>query len=280
MIIGSNIQLGPIVKFLKEIPAIRKLRLARANWKKFLWRREKQKRISKLLKLLKVHDLSQYRKIRVGNRNGDGGYVLLELPDEMVKSVFSYGVCDDTSFEHDILNYYPNAHVHLFDHTVSCPSGLLPNHTFHQEGVSSVPSSNLDTMKSHFRKFAPEGDRILVKMDIDGAEFPTLLKAPPNLFRRVSQLAIEIHGLSLFNNDALNLLDTLDQHFILTHIHGNNFAPLQEWDDILVPEVLELTYVSRSLASNAKPTLDSFPSALDAANNPEKADYDLNHLAR
>ena len=58
-----------------------------------------------------------------------------------------------------------------------------------QNGSESVPSVTLDSLLE-----LVEGDEVFLKMDCEGAEYDILMNATQEQMRRISRLAIEIHG--------------------------------------------------------------------------------------
>lgn len=140
--------------------------------------------------------------------------------------------------------------------------------------------ATVGTIASHIRKFADDDGRIFVKMDIEGAEYEALeILTDPDL-DRISQLVLEMHELSDRAPEALALLGRFQERFVLVHLHGNNCLPLQKWGRWQIPEVVELTWVHRSLCGPTRPTARNFPSDLDAPNVARIADLDVDALAR
>jgi hypothetical protein len=116
--------------------------------------------------------------------------------------------------------------------------------------------------------------RIFLKMDIEGSEYgivPDIARHHGSIncvvaeFHRVGQRA------ALFNEAVA----TLQRHFDIVHLHGNNYRPYDASHDF--PDTVEMTLVNRALM--ADPIVAStceYPRAgLDFPNNPSLPDYQL-----
>jgi hypothetical protein len=71
-------------------------------------------------------------------------------------------------------------------------------------------------------------------------------------------------------------MDALSQHFVIAHLHGNNYAPLVP--GTRMPSVLEASLVHRSLVTEPLASIspDRLPRpGLDMPNYPVRAEYIL-----
>jgi hypothetical protein len=118
----------------------------------------------------------------------------------------------------------------------------------------------------------PEGDLIL-KIDIEGDEWPVLDAMPSSAFARFAQITGEFHFFSeiVLNEDqyqrARRVLDKLDRHFCVIHNHATNGHPILNVAGVLVPSLMEITFASRA-RYQFKPSTECFPTPLDAPNHP------------
>ena len=66
------------------------------------------------------------------------------------------------------------------------------------------------------------GKHLLVKMDVEGAEWASLMATPDAVFERIDQIALELHGVQ----DAryLATVKRLKQHFHVVNLNANNQA--------------------------------------------------------
>ena len=90
------------------------------------------------------------------------------------------------------------------------------------------------------RGFDPPGlacadlrESLLLQMDIEGAEWDSLLAAPDELLASIPQIAMEMHGFD--DPKIVEALRKLKRHFYLVNLHFNNWsctpkaAPLGAW---------------------------------------------------
>ena len=90
-----------------------------------------------------------------------------------------------------------------------------------------------DTLENQIRKNGDSGRRLIVKMDIEGAEWDSLLAAPDELLASIPQIAMEMHGFD--EPKILEVIRKLKRNFYLVNLHFNNWsctpkaAPLPAW---------------------------------------------------
>jgi hypothetical protein len=172
---------------------------------------------------------------RMGSPN-DGGYLMCANLLGAVRSAYSYGIGPSDDWGCEVSQTY-RIPVHQYDcfsppHD-ACTSGLS---SFHDECIAARPATidgkPFDTLARQLARNGDAGKRLVVKIDIEGAELDSLMTAPGRLFDQMDQLAMEIHG-----TDArfLRLVRRLKRHFYLVHIHFNNqacgvrYRPLPAW---------------------------------------------------
>ena len=90
-----------------------------------------------------------------------------------------------------------------------------------------------DTLENQITKNGDIGRRLIIKMDIEGAEWDSLLAAPDELLASIPQIAMEMHGFD--DPKILKVLRKLKRNFYLVNLHFNNWsctpkaAPLPAW---------------------------------------------------
>ena len=222
------------------------------------------------LSLLTPWDVLDCGKIRIGHDH-DGGYVMLDRlrPEQ---PVLSYGVGPDISFDLDLA--MRGHRVFMFDHTVDAPPSALPSGAlFTREGVAAEPQpeKQMETLESHLRRHALLGRRdVILKMDIEGSEWRVLSSLPEELLDVFEQIVVEFHWLNgLGNKDfatmARKCLQGLNARFTLCHVHANNHVNFRLVEGIIVPPVIEATYIRSELVSRT-PNRTLYPTEHDRGN--------------
>jgi hypothetical protein len=218
---------------------------------------------------------TKYDLIRVGGNN-DGGYL---IPNDLagISACFSPGVDVTASFEKDLLSR--GIKSHLADGSVSGPPDGLEVASFTKKYLGGFYTDGYMTLDSWLSEnHAFMGDYIL-QMDIEGAEYQTILAADRNALNRFRIIAIEIHDVQAwFNPIAWGVINVFFEKlladFHVVHNHPNNNCPFIEADGILLPTVFELTLLRKD-RSEALGFVDAFPHPLDQPNVLDKPDRPL-----
>ena len=203
----------------------------------------------------------------------DGGYLLCVNLLGAVTAGYSYGVsgydgwgCDVSRTLHVMVHQYD-----CFDlREPSCPDGST---TFHGEcvaGTRSVEDGRLfDTMRAQFVKNGDENRHLVVKMDVEGAEWDSFLLAPDSVFDHIDQLQVEFHHVD--DRRYVATMQRLKGFFYVAHVHYNNFscdadmAPFPSW-------AFEVLFVNKTIGMSDGSPAAPGPGPLDAVNNPARAD--------
>jgi hypothetical protein len=123
--------------------------------------------------------------------------------------------------------------------------------------------------------------RVFLKMDIEGGEYPWLLRMSLDDLRKIKQIVIEFHGITgdgwgCSYNDKVRCLAKLAETHYIVHAHGNNHSHTLH----NIPDVIELTCILKSCwADGEAPGLNTTPlpiAGLDFSNMLWRTDYDLN----
>ncbi|WCT74846.1 hypothetical protein PQ455_06405 [Sphingomonas naphthae] len=237
-----------------------------------------QREVLRLLALMKPMRARGFEKIRVG-ASDDGGYVMIDdfRPD---MPCYSIGVGGDVSWDWDLANL--GLSIFQYDHTVAGPPLSHPNFTFHKFGISDDPdwSDDLKGLEEilHDNGHA-ESTEIILKIDIEGAEWNILDRLPEHFLGRFRQIVCEFHWLDNlihadFRERALRVFEALAASHGVVHIHANNFAPLGIVEGVPIAGVIEVTFAARSRYDLIE-SLEIFPTPLDKANNPQRPDIFL-----
>jgi hypothetical protein len=201
----------------------------------------------RLFDMLQPVPLKNCELTRFGERN-DGGYLMCGNLLADVRAGYSYGISGYDKWGCDISTRL-NVKVHQYDcfdtRQPVCAGG---DTIFHAECVGDTTRNEggrpFDTLE---RQIARNGDatvRVVLKMDVEGAEWESLLHAPDEVLERVDQMAIEFHKTS--SDEYLRVVERLKRFFLIAHIHFNNVAcidglePFPSW-------AYEVLFVNRRL---------------------------------
>jgi len=173
---------------------------------------------------------------RFGSAN-DGGYLMCEDLIEPLDSGYSYGVGSNDDWGCDVSRRY---HVPVYEYDCFNPARPICNggtFVFHNECVGDQTgyreSRFFDTLENQIRKNGDTGRRLIVKMDIEGAEWNSFLGAPDELLASIPQIAMEMHGVD--DPKIVEVLRKMKRNFYLVNLHFNNWsctpkaAPLPAW---------------------------------------------------
>lgn len=162
---------------------------------------------------------------RFGSAN-DGGYLMCENLIEPLDAAYSYGVGrnDDWGCEMSRRYQVPVNQYDCFDPARPvCDGGKF---IFHDECVGDRTgqraSRSFDTLENQISKNGDTGRRVIIKMDIEGAEWESLLGVSDQLFASIPQLAMEMHGFD--DPRILEVLRKLNRSFYLVNLHFNNWS--------------------------------------------------------
>jgi hypothetical protein len=216
-------------------------------------------------------------KTRIGG-DADGGYVMLDCI-RPAAPVLSYGVGPDITF--DLAMAERGHQVTAFDHTVETMPGAHENLRWVREGIGErdTPEKHLATLATHAARHAEAGEDMILKLDVEGAEWHALLAAPDALLARFQQIVGEFHSFeSIAHAGGLGLrrevLQKLLRQFALVHVHSNNSQPFFTVHGMPVSNLLELSFVRRDVCRTV-PSTALFPTALDRPCNPRLPEHRL-----
>jgi hypothetical protein len=215
-------------------------------------------------------------KIRLG-RPGDGGYVMLD-DFAGVDAALSYGIETDVSWDSEIADR--GIDVHQYDHSVSGPPVTHERFRFFRRMLAGVATEACETLGTTMA-LLPTGaaGRLILKIDIEGAEWEVFDAATAEELAQFSQIVGEFHGFSgaadaAWRETAQRVLLKLREQFDLVHVHANNFGGLHVVANVPVAEAFELTFANRAIY-RTEPSDELFPTPLDQPNWDERPDIFL-----
>lgn len=228
------------------------------------------------------HDIPQFTKKRLGKEQ-DGGYVIPMDVLKEIEAVVVFGICDEDSFEQDLAKHLDPKGVPFFlcDPFVGYTAAGKNEFTFQSIGLAGETKENMITLPDFLRRHGLEGKKIFLKIDIEGAEWDSFAKLQASDLENVMALVIEFHRLIHLQeldqqNKTFKLLNSM---FILNHCHANNNGLVFRHGEVLFPDVLECTYVSKKWLEDQRiqtvPRREMFPSELDQPCIHVRPDYPI-----
>ena len=174
--------------------------------------------------LLHVSKAEGHELIRVG-REYDGGYIMLDdLPGGIA---YSFGISDDVSWDKDMASR--GYDVFMYDHTID---GLPEeNARFHWSKLGIADGVSLDerlkTLEELISMNHHENERdMILKMDVEGAEWGFLESVKPETLAQFSQILFEFHGMNKTGicGKIPGIIQKISQTHKLIHLHGQNWG--------------------------------------------------------
>jgi hypothetical protein len=235
----------------------------------------------RLFQMLRPVALSNCQLERFGEAH-DGGYLMCANLLDEVQSGYSYGISGYDKWGCDVSTRL-NVPVHQYDcfdtTEPACPAGRT---VFHAECVGDAARTTeertFDTIQNQLARNGDGSKRIVMKIDVEGAEWSSFMAAPDEVLERIEQMSVEFHWLrdekaqQWLETDTYRLvLQRLQQFFVVAHLHFNNAGcaagldPFPTWayEVLLVNKRLAVVDPSRSVP---------VPHPLDALNNPSLPD--------
>ncbi len=237
---------------------------------------------SELFTLLQPQNIFQEKK-RLGPTQ-DGGYVMPVSVLEKCDALFTYGVGGETRYEEEFSRDYRKP-VYMFDHTL--PEAPYQPHIcyqdenvkFFREGLGSEP--NCRDFLEHYAEIQKTGE-VFLKVDIEGGEYDWLLNADIDAMAKVvTGINLEFHWLheEPRQEKMIAIMKKLNEHFVMNHIHANNWVTMFPLEGRMIPIVLEMSFINKRHVEKFEPSLLQYPiKGLDWPNKPDAPDHELTFL--
>ena len=169
---------------------------------------------------LKNCDLKRY-----GSAN-DGGYLMCANLIEGIQTLYSYGIDTEDNWGCQ-LSRQLRVPVHQYDcfteERPTCDKGLF---VFHDECVgdktATVDGNRFDTVANQIARNGDTARRLVLKIDVEGAEWDSLMATPDAVLDQIEQMPMELHGVDELR--FLELVQRLKTRFYLVNLHFNNFG--------------------------------------------------------
>jgi Methyltransferase FkbM domain len=211
-----------------------------------------------------------FEKIRLG-RDGDGGYIIADIPNAKYNILISGGINDDTSFEEDFINKF-NSRVYAFDGTIDNLKKQNDKIIFIKKNIGGI---NSDTV-TNLHDIINSNNNIFVKMDIEGGEIEWLKNLNSQQIDKFEQIVIEFHN--PFTSKENEIFEKINNTHYLVHLHGNNCGGSRIHLNKNMANVFECTYVNKKYF-NQQPYLNKqfIPGPLDMKNCEGEDDFQMNY---
>ncbi len=207
---------------------------------------------------------------------GDGGYVACRNLLDRASAVYSYGIGGFDNWG-CAMSARVKAPVHEYDcFNTSLPGcggfpGAQP--VFHAECVGPEKNTDgnrlFDTPAAQIARNGDAGKRLVMKMDVEGAEWPTLLAMSDATLNQIDQLVVEFHTMK--PERFLETIERLKRTFYIANLHWNNAVCDSSLSPMTSP-AFELLLVNKELARLDPAGGVAPPNPLDAPNISVAAD--------
>jgi hypothetical protein len=202
----------------------------------------------------------------------DGGYLLCGNLLADVRSGYSYGINGYDGWGCAVSSAL-DVPIHQYDcfnpARPLCESGRT---VFHDECIGRARTGDgrgFDTLAAQIAANGEAGQRLVVKMDVEGAEWEALLDTPDDVLVQIDQLVVEFHRIEA---PSVAVVAKLKRWFHVAHLHWNNYSCID--DQPPFPAfAYEVLFVNRRLAAaDAAAPAAALPHPLDARNDPDEPD--------
>lgn len=198
-----------------------------------------------IIKACRVEKATGFPMVRIGKR-ADGGYIMLDDFDG-IEACYSFGIGTEVSWEEDMATR--GIDVYCYDHTIGHMPGNNEKLHFFRNGIAGADSRDgiLKTMGTFLRENKNRTDNLILKMDVEGAEWEFLQEVEKSVLSRFKQMTFELHNLTdeKQSREIFGCLNKLKETHQPVWIHGNNAGLVERAGDYMVPQMLEITYVRK-----------------------------------
>jgi hypothetical protein len=159
----------------------------------------------------------------------DGGYLVCDNLSDGIQSAYSYGVGPNDELGCEVSRRY-----HVTTHEYDCFDPARPTcqggvFDFHNECLAPKAMRDkhrraFDSLQDQLAKNGDAGKRLLVKIDIEGAEWEALAATPDEVLERIDQIPMELHVFKGVTPLHLQVIRKLKKTFYVVNLHYNNFA--------------------------------------------------------
>jgi hypothetical protein len=206
----------------------------------------------------------------------DEGYLLCDNLLKNTRVVYSYGIDGRDGLGCEISTKL-RVPVHQYDcFNLTRPVCETGSAIFHEECVAGATERDasgrlFDTIENQIIKNNDAGKTLLLKMDIEGAEWESLAATSDETLQNVDQIAMEFHK----QQDKLKYIDLIQKlktNFYIAHIHFNNFACTRGLDMPFPSFAVQVLMVNKKVGILDEGKRPVLPNPLDEKDNPKAPD--------
>lgn len=155
----------------------------------------------------------------------DGGYLLCGNLLQAVRAGYSYGISGYDGWGCEVSTTL-GVPVHQYDCFNTTEPVCAAKTVFHAACIGplteTIEGRVFDTLQNQIAANGDAGVPVVVKMDVEGAEWDSLLETPDDVLQRIEQLAIEFHHTD--DMRYVRVVERLKQYFYIVNFHLNNFS--------------------------------------------------------
>ena len=222
--------------------------------------------------LTTIYSIEPIKLVRIG-KDYDGGYIMADSLSS-AKIAYSIGISDDTSWDHEMAK--KGYQVYQYDHTIEELPETNPSFHWIKKGLSDKNDGKLflTLPEMLFQNEHSDKQGMVLKIDIEGSEWDVIDSLPETILDQFDQILIEFHNINepKKRQKILSVLRKLNSSHAVIHVHGNNYGRVVYCDDLIMPDLLEITYVNRKRYKLSKKKESSIPSPIDFPNRKEAID--------
>jgi hypothetical protein len=190
--------------------------------------------------------------VRIGGKY-DGAYL---VPDDLngIAACFSPGTANRKDFEDELLDSY-GIGSHMCDKSgepEQFRTPLRPEQTFRKKWLGITNDGDNITLPSWVAAEVPGKSDLMLQMDIEGAEYQTILATTSDTLIRFRIIVVELHALGRLNRAMgvrllLPFFERLAMHHRCVHLHPNNVKTQVKIrnSDYWIPRILEVTLIRK-----------------------------------
>lgn len=211
--------------------------------------------------------------VRIGGER-DGGY-LVPRDIDSYELLISPGVGESCEFDRHFFGR--GVPAVLVDASVDVPAQAHMVHLKKFVGGYTSEADGIVSLQDLLERYGEGKSRIVLQMDIEGAEYEVLAATPEPVLSRFGIISMEAHHLGglcyrgMFPIIATAFRRLLKNHFV-AHIHVNNSGPVIPYRGNEIPDTVEFTFLHRALYQTVEDARFASPHALDAPSMPALAE--------